>query len=275
MFCKNCGTENPDGSAFCRSCGTPLGNRPSSTPPNAHPTSPSTGRDKRRSSLYPAIAALALVLVLAGIGAFLLRRRLFAQKPTIQSQPTVESSEAASDAEPSTSQTPSVVIPADESDASQVESVNLDGGAQGSTKSLVGMWVGTLGSKRAAGAYCYGAQLIPLTLNVKSVDEAGKMKADITLCYHNHAIGDNEIDSDPGDTALTFSDVTIANYGGNIEYHGDISTVNREGSVAVVFHVRGSYLTATVTQTWVDPDPNEKQATYEYTDNFDLYLSES
>ena len=98
-----------------------------------------------------------------------------------------------------------------------------------------------------------------------------KIKADITVCYHNHAMGENDIDSDPGDTAVTFPDVTLTNYGGNMEYHGDISSVNQDGSVVVVFHVKGSVLTAEVTQSWVDPADGKTK--YEYRDGFDMKLS--
>lgn len=33
MFCSNCGTSNPDGTAFCSKCGSPLARTSQPTPP--------------------------------------------------------------------------------------------------------------------------------------------------------------------------------------------------------------------------------------------------
>ncbi len=45
MFCRRCGTKNPEGDAFCSNCGAPLGasGAPISTPPAVGPACPQCG----------------------------------------------------------------------------------------------------------------------------------------------------------------------------------------------------------------------------------------
>lgn len=281
MFCPNCGVENPDGSAFCRSCGQSLSedakdghvsdfSGTSSPTPDyealgaSYQTPQTVAADSRRGRRgIGGVLALLTVLIMLGAGAFFLRG---VWMPLLSGGANQESPAQATLAEPTTN---------DDGTASQTNASDQVAGTESasapSDSDMVGTWIGELRGKSTSKSYCYGAQVQPLVLNVKSEDGAGKIKADITVCYHNHAMGENDIDSDPNDTAVTFSDVTLTNYGGNMEYHGDVSSINQDGSVAVVFHVKGSVLNAEVRQSWVDPTDGKTK--FECLDAFNMKLS--
>ena len=94
MFCRYCGTQNPDDSLFCKKCGKNLedGTKEPS-PPAKEPAAPLkevTPKEKKRSSLpivlgitIPVIAVLVVVvLILTGIIPF----PFFNQERTAQEQ---------------------------------------------------------------------------------------------------------------------------------------------------------------------------------------------
>ncbi len=75
MFCPRCGTQNPDGSGFCASCGAPLGaagggaDHQTSPADTGSPSAPAEPRAPLRRVPFPVIIALALMAsaVLGGL----------------------------------------------------------------------------------------------------------------------------------------------------------------------------------------------------------------
>lgn len=61
MFCKNCGSEVPEGIAFCAACGTPVAGAPAA----AAPAAAAPKADK--SGLIKLIAIIAVIAVVAGL----------------------------------------------------------------------------------------------------------------------------------------------------------------------------------------------------------------
>lgn len=210
-----------------------------------------------------------LVLALGGGAAFFLHSRLSSGSQAGEAQSAGASS--ASGTSQDTGQTSEGDEHVQDDSSAEVATSDVaasDADANGS--SIVGHWVGELRGKSSDETYCYGAQVQPLVLDIKSEEGTGKVKADITVCYHNHAMGDNDIDSDPADVYLTFEDVTLTNYGGNMEYHADVSGANQDGQLSLVFHIKGSAMQAEVDETWVDPVDGDTE--FEYRDKFDMRL---
>ena len=64
MYCPSCAAENPDGAAFCGSCGKPM---PGAQATPSHPLPSGNGKQVSDATKYGVIAA-SLVIPLIGIG---------------------------------------------------------------------------------------------------------------------------------------------------------------------------------------------------------------
>ena len=83
MFCRNCGSQMPDGARFCDRCGAPAGaetTQPSPPPPSApqpqpgafpppagYSYGPSGPPKKSRRGLWIGLAAVAVVIIAAAV----------------------------------------------------------------------------------------------------------------------------------------------------------------------------------------------------------------
>lgn len=63
MFCKNCGSQVPEGIAFCAACGTPVAGAPAAAAPAAAPAAPKADK----SGLIKLVAIIAVVAVVLGL----------------------------------------------------------------------------------------------------------------------------------------------------------------------------------------------------------------
>ena len=74
---------------------------------------------------------------------------------------------------------------------------------------LVGTWQGTYQGSDDGGGVCHGSQLKPSVLDIKSVDENGRIVADIRTCYHAHGRAEGTISSSTNDVYLEADNATM------------------------------------------------------------------
>ena len=83
MFCRKCGTKNPDDARFCRNCGTPMSSGPSvnggssvNGGQNGNPTPPPMGqpgamprkpKGKRNGAMIAIVAVVVVALVASAV----------------------------------------------------------------------------------------------------------------------------------------------------------------------------------------------------------------
>lgn len=64
LYCGKCGTENPDGSRYCRACGAPLGDAQAGTAAAVVPVTSAGASRRHRAVGIAAVAAVAVAVVL-------------------------------------------------------------------------------------------------------------------------------------------------------------------------------------------------------------------
>ena len=272
MICPNCGANNPDNSAFCRECGTRLGaaqsdaaacntgiQRASTTAPQMvtpaatpQPSWPATqsptaaysnlgsnyqtapamapeppAQQKKKGGAGKVIIAIVIIALLAAAGYFAWQNNLipFLPAPTSQTE-----SKPASEPEATTPETttPEATTP-EEPAASESTSDNP----------LIGVWTGMLTKTDphyAGQKSCKGGLDKPIVLTIRSVDEHGRMVADLKVCYHNHDYYNGaDVASDPGDVYVEFTDIQLINQNNSFEYVADVNEYYKGGSLNIDF----------------------------------------
>ena len=143
----------------------------------------------------------------------------------VQEQPADESSsQGTQSSSDSTDKTD-----ASASSASKDSSTSTTTSSSTATKenALVGTWTGELLKTSNGLLDCYGSQEMPPVLTVKSVDSAGKITADLKVCFHAHKSEDNPINSSPSDVYYEAKDITMTNSNGSFSYKLDVHSIDK------------------------------------------------
>lgn len=153
----------------------------------------------------------------------------------VQEQPADESSsqdtQSSSDSTDSTDKTDASASSASK-DSSSSDSGSATSRSSNSTResALVGTWTGELKKTSSGSLDCYGSQKKPPVLTVKSVDSAGKITADLKVCYHAHDSEDNPVDSSPADVYYEVKDITMTDNNGSFSYKLDVQSIDKSYS---------------------------------------------